>query len=404
MQYYPVIYTRTRCCDYFAGFHVRPDFIVPAEVLPYIRTATTDMDAYEHTKKHLIISTDKMILFGIVGFIQDIGGTAVELYARDEKNRAIFGFYGFAAKRENDFNTSKIPDIQDCDIIRAYEKYVMPYWNCLDQDTKKAEPISLEEKEIAVSPIPEEFLWNETVHVHSETDNPDRLYTTLLLDALNGTVLSYCSCVNDFKALKNSRFSHVVTNKNNRFRLEKEQEERLERERQERERLERERQERERLERERQERERLERERQERERLERERQEREKKYSKKKDNDCTIEADSSYGTQKKNKDTSENYPGINSDLDSNLSNYHDWKDVLEESEYEQLKKETAGKIQEALQEKASKSNKFGRFMKQYWRIIGAICISVMIPIMIGLIKKYTTTKSTSEEGETEDAE
>ena len=92
MQYYPVIYTRTRCCDYFAGFHVRPDFIVPAEVLPYIRTATTDMDAYEHTKKHLIISTDKMILFGIVGFIQDIGGTAVELYARDEKNRAIFGF------------------------------------------------------------------------------------------------------------------------------------------------------------------------------------------------------------------------------------------------------------------------------------------------------------------------
>ena len=384
MQYYPVIYTRTRCCDYFAGFHVRPDFIVPAEVLPYIRTATTDMDAYEHTKKHLIISTDKMILFGIVGFIQDIGGTAVELYARDEKNRAIFGFYGFAAKRENDFNTSKIPDIQDCDIIRAYEKYVMPYWNCLDQDTKKAEPISLKEKEIAVSPIPEEFLWNETVHVHSETDNPDRLYTTLLLDALNGTVLSYCSCVNDFKALKNSRFSHVVTNKNNRFRLEKEQEERLERERQERERLERERQER--------------------ERLERERQEREKKYSKKKDNDCTIEADSSYGTQKKNKDTSENYPGINSDLDSNLSNYHDWKDVLEESEYEQLKKETAGKIQEALQEKASKSNKFGRFMKQYWRIIGAICISVMIPIMIGLIKKYTTTKSTSEEGETEDAE
>ncbi|WP_302512445.1 hypothetical protein [uncultured Ruminococcus sp.] len=364
MQYYPVIYTRTRCCDYFAGFHVRPDFIVPAEVLPYIRTATTDMDAYEHTKKHLIISTDKMILFGIVGFIQDIGGTAVELYARDEKNRAIFGFYGFAAKRENDFNTSKIPDIQDCDIIRAYEKYVMPYWNCLDQDTKKAEPISLEEKEIAVSPIPEEFLWNETVHVHSETDNPDRLYTTLLLDALNGTVLSYCSCVNDFKALKNSRFSHVVTNKNNRFRLKKEQEERLEQERQE----------------------------------------REKKHSKKKDNDCTIEADSSYGTQKKNKDTSENYPGINSDLDSNLSNYHDWKDVLEESEYEQLKKETAGKIQEALQEKASKSNKFGRFMKQYWRIIGAICISVMIPIMIGLIKKYTTTKSTSEEGETEDAE
>lgn len=364
MQYYPVIYTRTRCCDYFAGFHVRPDFIVPAEVLPYIRTVTTDMDAYEHTKKHLIISTDKMILFGIVGFIQDIGGTAVELYARDEKNRAIFGFYGFAAKRENDFNTSKIPDIQDCDIIRAYEKYVMPYWNCLDQDTKKAEPISLEEKEIAVSPIPEEFLWNETVHVHPETDNPDRLYTTLLLDALNGTVLSYCSCVNDFKALKNSHFSHVVTNKNNRFRLEKEQEERLERERQE----------------------------------------REKKHSKKKDNDCTIEADSSYGTQKKNKDTSENYPGINSDLDSNLSNYHDWKDVLEESEYEQLKKETAGKIQEALQEKASKSNKFGRFMKQYWRIIGAICISVMIPIMIGLIKKYTTTKSTSEEGETEDAE
>ena len=374
MQYYPVIYTRTRCCDYFAGFHVRPDFIVPAEVLPYIRTATTDMDAYEHTKKHLIISTDKIILFGIVGFIQDIGGTAVELYARDEKNRAIFGFYGFAAKMENDFNTSKIPDIQDCDIIRAYEKYVMPYWNCLDQDTKKAEPISLEEKEIAVSPIPEEFLWNETVHVHSETDNPDRLYTTLLLDALNGTVLSYCSCVNDLKALKNSRFSHVVTNKNNRFRLEKEQEERLERERQER------------------------------ERLERERQEREKKHSKKKDNDCTIEADSSYGTQKKNKDTSENYSGINSDLDSNLSNYHDWKDVLEESEYEQLKKETAGKIQEALQEKASKSNKFGRFMKQYWRIIGAICISVMIPIMIGLIKKYTTTKSTSEEGETEDAE
>ena len=108
-----------------------------------------------------------------------------------------------------------------------------------------------------------------------------------------------------FQGTENSRFSHVVTNKNNRFRLEKEQEERLERERQERERLERERQERERLERERQERER-----QERERLERKRQEREKKYSKKKDNDCTIEADSSYGTQKKIKTLQKIIPAL----------------------------------------------------------------------------------------------
>lgn len=58
-----------------------------------------------------------MILFGIVGFIQDIGGTAVELYARDEKNRAIFGFYGFAAKRENDFT---FPKFQTFKIVTSF--------------------------------------------------------------------------------------------------------------------------------------------------------------------------------------------------------------------------------------------------------------------------------------------
>lgn len=382
MQYYPVIYTRTRCCDYFAGFHVRPDFVVPAEVLPYIRTATTDMDAYEHTRKHIIISTNTMILFGMVGYIQDIGGSDVELYARDEKNRAIFGFYGFAAKRGTDFHTSKIPDIQNHDIIQAYKKYVTPYWNCLDQETQNAEPISLEEKEIAVSPIPEGFLWNETVRVYSETDSPDCLYTALLLDALNGTVLSYCSCVNDFKALKNSRFSHVVTNKNNRFRLKKEQEDRLEQKRKK--------------------------------RLEQEHQKRleqNEEYLEKEDNESAIGDDSPYG-QKKNQDDFENCSGIRSDLDSNLSDfgdYYDWEDVLEESEREQLTEKVVKEIQEALEKEASESKGLDSFLKKHLKHIVAAFFSVMIPIMIHLMirlmKKYNTTaKNTSEKGETEDAE
>lgn len=57
---YPVIYTRTLNCDYFSNFHVLPEFVDANWLLPYIRSATTDMNPTSNQTKRIVVSDKKI--------------------------------------------------------------------------------------------------------------------------------------------------------------------------------------------------------------------------------------------------------------------------------------------------------------------------------------------------------
>ena len=51
MKCFPVIYTRTNQCDYYADFHVLPEFVCAGNLMKYIKSATYGLDSAKNTIK-----------------------------------------------------------------------------------------------------------------------------------------------------------------------------------------------------------------------------------------------------------------------------------------------------------------------------------------------------------------
>lgn len=213
---YPVIYTRTLNCDYFSNFHVLPDFVDANWLLPYIRSATTDMNPTSNQTKRIVVSDKKNCVFGIIAYAKDI--IKLTDCCRDNKGRAVYGFYGFAVKIDE--NLSKIPIFSKDDISEMYKQYIVPVWNATVSHTQTSLSVLLSEKiPDNTAEIKSEFSWNESVNVFSSENN---LYEELLYKAITGDIISYCSCIDDYKALKKASFNYVVTSSNNLNRLKNE--------------------------------------------------------------------------------------------------------------------------------------------------------------------------------------
>ena len=291
---YPVIYTRTLKCDYFSNFHVLPPFVNGSWLLQYIRSATTDMNPAEQQNKKIIVSDGRYCIFGTIGYTKDIT-TGSDAYCRDEKGRAIFGFYGFVVQVNK--TASTIPVFSEDDISEIHKKYIVPVWN---------ETVSHTQSTVSAVELKEENISGNT-----EIDSPEltfnnsmnlfltdfTLYERLLYKAITGNPVTYCSSINDFKALKQSPFEYVITSYSNISRL-REEEERRRREEEERRR-----QEEERRRQEEEKRRREEEERRRREEEERHRQEEEKRRR-----------------QAKSSSVSSNYPPSNSNLGGSKKN------------------------------------------------------------------------------------
>lgn len=215
MLCYPVIYTRTFNCDYFVNFHVLPNFVDADWVLPYIRSATTDMNPANSQVKKIVIADTDVCVFGIIAYAKDVVDSKLEACFRDNKGRAVYGFYGFAVKVDE--NSHVIPTFSRNDISEMYSRYIVPVWNDTVQRTQTPLSVCLDEKSSCNdSDVEAEYFWNNSNSVFSSEGN---LYETLLYKALTGDVISYCSCINDYKALKKSPFNYVVTSHNNLNRL-----------------------------------------------------------------------------------------------------------------------------------------------------------------------------------------
>ena len=220
---YPVIYTRTLKCDYFSNFHVLPPFVNGSWLLQYIRSATTDMNPAEQQNKKIIVSNGRYCIFGTIGYTKDIT-TGSDAYCRDEKGRAIFGFYGFVVSVNK--TASTIPDFSKDDISEIHNKYIVPVWNETVSHTQSiAAAVELKEKNISGdteidSP---EFTFNNSMNLFSADIT---LYERLLYKAITGNPITYCSSINDYKALKQSPFEYVITSSSNISRLREEEERR----------------------------------------------------------------------------------------------------------------------------------------------------------------------------------
>ena len=298
---YPVIYTRTLKCDYFSNFHVLPPFVNGSWLLQYIRSATTDMNPAEQQNKKIIVSDGRYCIFGTIGYTKDIT-TGSDAYCRDEKNRAIFGFYGFVVQVNK--TASTIPVFSEDDISEIHKKYIVPVWNETVSHTQSiAAAVELKEENISGNTEIDspELTFNNSMNLFL-TDFT--LYERLLYKAITGNPVTYCSSINDFKALKQSPFEYVITSYSNISRL-REEEEKRKREEEERRRQEEEERRRQEEERRRQEEERR------RQEEERRRQEEEKRRR---------EEEERRRRQAKSSSVSSNYPPSNSNLGGSKKN------------------------------------------------------------------------------------
>lgn len=217
MNCYPVIYTRTFQCDYFSNFHVIPDFVDASWLMPYIRSATTDMNpTNSHTKK-IIVTDTEICVFGIIGYAKDIIDIELSDCTRDNKGRAVYGFYGFAVQVDENLHT--VPDFSKKIISELYKKYICPVWNDTVQNTQISDAVNLNEKTACNGELHEDFFWNEYLNVFSAESD---LYDVLLHKALTGDFVSYCSHITDYKTLKKTPFNFIVTTPNNLNRLKNE--------------------------------------------------------------------------------------------------------------------------------------------------------------------------------------
>ena len=220
---YPVIYTRTLKCDYFSNFHVLPPFVNGSWLLQYIRSATTDMNPAEQQNKKIIVSDGRYCIFGTIGYTKDIT-TGSDAYCRDEKGRGIFGFYGFVVQVNK--TASTIPVFSKDDISEIHKKYIVPVWNETVSHTQSiAAAVELKEENISGNTEIDspELTFNNSMNLFL-TDFT--LYERLLYKAITGNPVTYCSSINDFKALKQSPFEYVITSYSNISRLREEEEKR----------------------------------------------------------------------------------------------------------------------------------------------------------------------------------
>ena len=313
---YPVIYTRTLKCDYFSNFHVLPPFVNGSWLLQYIRSATTDMNPTEQQNKKIIVSNGRYCIFGTIGYTKAIT-TGLDAYCRDEKGRGIFGFYGFVVQVNK--TASTIPVFSEDDISEIHKKYIVPVWNETVSHTQSiAAAVELKEENISGNTEIDspELTFNNSMNLFL-TDFT--LYKRLLYKAITGNTVTYCSDINDFKALKQSPFEYVITSYSNISRL-REEEEKRRREEEERRRQEEEKRRREEEERRRQEEERRRREEEERRRQEEERCRQEEERRRQEEEKRRREEEERRRRQAKSSSVSSNYPPSNSNLGGSKKN------------------------------------------------------------------------------------
>ena len=224
MKCFPVIYTRTNQCDYYADFHVLPEFVCAGNLMKYIKSATYGLDSAKNTiKKELLFSEKDYCVFGYICFIQTMCENLKE-YSCDSKGRPIFGFFGFAVKKSTEeSNLIPVLDLNLC--AEVFEKYIVPVWEDTSSSTVYPDEMELPDCEYKETETEPDFKLQKTEFYSNHSGILEKsLYEAICMKK----DVSYCSDISNFKKLQECIFSYIVTSNNNISRLQAEERQREE--------------------------------------------------------------------------------------------------------------------------------------------------------------------------------
>ncbi len=215
MKCYPVIYTRTAFCDYYTKFHVLPGFLDAGWLIRYIQCATSGLKPVDHIIKKIVVTDTDYCVFGVIAFASDVIDAGLSNYTCDEKGRAVYGFYGFSVQVTDE--TDCIPVFTFQDITNIYRRYIVPAW--IERIPKTQEPVlyQLMEQQFQIpDDLDADYILNDSMNLFATEKG---LFESILLRALNGDLVSYCSNLSDYQLLKQAPFIYAVTSINNLERL-----------------------------------------------------------------------------------------------------------------------------------------------------------------------------------------
>lgn len=140
MKVYPLIYSRTKLCDYVSGFLVRPSDLDYTAATRYVSVALNEVK-YSNGIRHALFAVGDYIIYGgtacvtsalISRILKDKGIADLDFnykeYGSDQAGRPIVFFIGFAVKRSCIDNSVLIPDIDLYETYKIYLKYLEKQW------------------------------------------------------------------------------------------------------------------------------------------------------------------------------------------------------------------------------------------------------------------------------------
>lgn len=215
MNYYPIIYTRTKYCDYFDGLHVSPDFIDKEKIYECIRIASNELKfCDEHTRIDIILSSENYYIFGHFLFTQQLieVDESLQKYCRDEGNRRTCAFLGFAALKNE---TQGIPKASLFDYALIYKKYIVPIWEDTLPIQSSIIPDDVVLNDISFTPfvIKCDYIYNNCgLFVDKGQKQIEEIGNDLLYIAKHSkSNIAYCSIISELSVFQEDVLTYAIT-------------------------------------------------------------------------------------------------------------------------------------------------------------------------------------------------
>ena len=146
MKVFPLIYSRTKLCDYVSGFLVRPSDLDYISATRYVSVALNEIK-YSDGLRHAIFAVGEYVIYGgtacitsalLSRILKDRGISDLDYdykeYGSDQAGRPITFFIGFAVKRSDIKSDNHIPDVDLYETYKIYLRYLKKQW--LNSTTK----------------------------------------------------------------------------------------------------------------------------------------------------------------------------------------------------------------------------------------------------------------------------
>ena len=170
MKVYPLIYSRTKFCDYVSGFLVRPSDLDYYSATKYVSVALNEIK-YSNSLRHAVFAVGDYIIYGgtacitsalVSRILKDRGLNDLDFtykdYGSDHGRRPNIFFIGFAVKRSSIENSNLIPNVDLYETYKIYLKYLEKQWlnaTIETQALKCDEAIEIDVTEYSAKFIPE---------------------------------------------------------------------------------------------------------------------------------------------------------------------------------------------------------------------------------------------------------